>query len=304
MTDSSKTRFASITEVTYGATPATPAFLEQRFVSEDMNANIENVVSNEIRADRNVSDLIQVGSDVGGSVDFEMSYGSFDEWLESVMFSTWSTNILKNGNTQKSFTLEKTFETGVTDQYHRFAGCVANTLSLSMQAKQIVTGSFGFMGKAATTAQAIITGATYTSANTNDVINAAVDFASLAMTGVTSPELTQLNVNITNNLRQQEIIGSIESRGVGTGRFEVTGDFVAYFENEELYDLFLAGTATDLTFKIGGSASKNYLFELANIKLETGTVVTGGNDQDVLVNMTFRGLYDGVDNTIKITRTP
>ena len=117
MVDSSQTRLASIAEVTYGTTPSSPTFLEQRFTSEGLNANIENVVSNEIRADRNVSDLVQVGSSAGGPVAFELSYGSFEDWLESLMFSTWSSNVLKNGNTQKSFTLEKTFEGGATDQY-------------------------------------------------------------------------------------------------------------------------------------------------------------------------------------------
>ena len=67
MVDSSQTRLAYITEVTYGTTPASPVFKNQRFVSENLNANLENVVSNEIRADRNVTDLIQVGAYEAGS---------------------------------------------------------------------------------------------------------------------------------------------------------------------------------------------------------------------------------------------
>lgn len=304
MVDSSQTRLAYITEVTYGTTPATPTFKNQRFTSESLNANIENRVSNEIRADRNVTDLIQVGADGGGSVDFELSYGSFDDWLESLMFSTWSTNILKNGVTQKSFTIEKTFEAGATDQFHRFTGCVANSLSLDIQAKQIVTGSFEFMAKGATTAQAIISGATYTAANSNPVINAAANFASLSMGSVTSPELTSLKLNITNNLRRQSVVGSLDARGVGTGRFEVTGEAMLYFANASLYDLFLAGTASSLSFVIGGASSKKYQFDVANLKFEKCEIIAGGNDQDVMVKASFRGLYDNTDNTLKITRTP
>lgn len=304
MTDSSQTRLAYIAESTYGATPSTPTFLEARFVSESLNANRETVTSNEIRADRNVSDVIQVSQNAGGSVEFELSYGSFDDWLESLMFNTWSSNVLKNGTTRKSFTLEKTFETGATDQYHRFTGAVVDAMSLSIQAGQLVSGSFEFLAKGASTAQAAIASSDYTAPNTNDVINAATDFASLAVTGVTSPEITALNLNITNNLRQQQVVGSIDSRGIGTGRFEVTGDFTAYFENEELYDLFLNGTATDLAFQLGGASELNYLFEMDKIKFESGEVIAGGNDQDVLANMTFRALYEGNDNTLKITRTP
>lgn len=305
MVDSSQTRLAYIAEATYGTTPATPTFQIQRFTAEGLNANRESVVSNEIRADRNVTDLIQVSQNAGGNVDFELSYGSFDDWLESLMFSTWSTNVLKNGITQKSFTIEKTFENGTTDQYHRFTGCVANTLSLAIQAGQVVTGSFGFLAKGISIAQAAIAGSSYGAANTNQVINAATHFADLALTGVTGPELTALNINITNNLRQQQVIGSLDSRGISTGRFEVTGDLMAYFESEELYDLFLAGTASDLTFTLTDPDGNEYEFVIGNLKFETGRVVAGGNDQDVMVEMTFRGLYDTSDAaTLKITRTP
>lgn len=304
MVASSQTRLSYIAEATYGTTPSTPTFKNARMTSEGLNANIENIVSNEIRADRNVTDLIQVGSNSGGPVNFELSYGSFDDWLESVMFGTWSTNVLKNGNTQKSFTIEKTFEAGGTDQYHRFTGCVANGFKLAVQAKQIVTGSFDFLAKGFSSAQAIISGATYTAANTNDVINAGMNFANLAITGVTSPALMALNLNITNNLRQQPVVGSLDSRGLSAGRFEVSGDMTLYFENEELYDLFIANTEADLSFELGGASSKKYLFEIGKLKFETVEVVAGGNDQDVMLKTTFRGLYDGTDNTLKITRTP
>jgi hypothetical protein len=304
MANSSQTRVASIAEVTFGTTPSTPTFLNQRFVSESLNANIDTVTSNEIRPDRNVADIIQVSQSASGGIDFELSYGSFDAWLEGLFFSTWSTNVLKNGVTQKSFTIEKTFETGATDQYHRFTGAMVNSMSLSMATSSIVTGSFDFLAAGFSSAQAAISGATYTGANSNDVINAATNFASLALTGVTSPELTALDISITNNLTLQQVLGSLDARGVTAGRFQVTGNITAYFENEELYELFLGATATDLTFKLGGSSSKNYVFEMPNIKFNSGEVVAGGNDQPLLVKLAFTALYDsGESASMKITRT-
>jgi hypothetical protein len=273
MADTSQTRLAYIAETTWGTTPATPAFTNARFTGEGLSPNIDNITSNEIREDRNVTDLIQVGQSSGGTVDFELSYGAFDDWLESVLYGTWATNVLINGNTENSFTIEKTFETGAT-------------------------------GKGASTDQAIITGATYTPGPSNPVINAATNFANLAITGVTSPEVTAINLNVTNNLRTQKVLGSLDARGIGTGRFEVTGDLTAYFENEELFDLYLNGTSADLSFKLGGASSLNYVFDMGTIKFETGEVLAGGNDQDLLAVMTFRDLFDGVDNTLKITRTP
>ncbi len=304
MSGTSQTRLAYIEEVTYGVTPSSPAFKTARMTGEGLKPNINNIKSEEIRADRNVPDLIQVGSSAGGDVNGELSYGAYDDWLESLMNSAWSTNVLKNGVTPKSFTLEKTFETGATDQYHRFAGSIVDSLDLSMSVDAIVQAKFNFLSKGMTAAQAEIASATYAAATSNSVINAAANFASLAITGATSPALMKLDINIKNNLAQQRQLGSIDARGIRTGRFEVTGSFDAYFENEELLDLFLAGSGADLTFKLGGASSKNYLFEIPNLKFETAEVVAGGNDQDLIIPMTFTGLYDSGDAaTLKITRT-
>lgn len=304
MADSSQTRLASIAESTYGTTPTSPTFLNQRFTGESLNANINTIVSNEIRPDRNVSDLIQVGQSAGGSVNFELSYGSFDPWLEGLLFNTWSSNVLKNGSTVKSFSLEKTFETGATDQYHRFTGAMVNTMSLSMQTSSIVTGSFEFLAAGFSSGTAILSGATYTGANTNDVINASASFASLSMSGVTSPELTSLDLTITNNLSLQEVLGSLNSRGVTSGRCQVSGSFTAYFENSEIYNLFIAASSSNLTFKLGGASSKNYVFLLPKIKFGKAEIVAGGNDQPLLINCDFTAVYDGTEAaSIKITRT-
>lgn len=302
MVDSSQTRMAYVSESAWGQTPASPTFTEARFTGENLSPNIDTVVSNEIRPDRNVTDLVQVGQSASGNLDFELSYGAFDNFIESLMYSTWAADVIKNGIDEKSFTLEKTFEAGTTDQFHRFPGAVVNSMDLAMQIDQIVTGTFGFVTRGMTTGQAQLAGASYAAAPGNAVMNAAADFANLTIAGVTGPEVTALNLSINNNLRQQKVLGSLDARGIGTGRFEVTGDVTAYFENEELFDLYLNGNSANLSFRLGGAAAMNYVFNMDNIKFETGSVVAGGNDQDVLANMTFRALFDGVDNTLQITR--
>ena len=303
MTDTSQTRLALVPESTWGVTPTTPSFITTRMTGEGLTPNIENVVSNEIRADRNIGDLAQVSQSAGGTYDFELSYGAFDDVLESAMFSTWSTDVLINGVTQKSFTIEKTFETGATDQYHRFAGAVCNGFTLSTTIGAIVTGTFDFMAKGISTGQAIITDATYTDTAANDVINSATGFANLTIAGVTNPEITALNIAVTNKMYAQNYCGSLDARALGTGRFEVTGDLEIYFENSELFDIFLAGQSADLSFKLGGASSKNYLFEIDNLKFATAEIISGGNDEAVMGKFTFQGLYDGIDNTLRITRT-
>jgi len=304
MTDTSQTRLAYIPEVTYGVTPATPTFKNLRITGEGFTPSIQYVSSNEIRADRNISDMTRVGQDAAGEINFELSYGTFDDMLEGLMFNTWTSNVLKNGVAQKSFTFEKTFA-AASNQFHRFPGSVVNTMSLSMQAKQIVTGSFGILSKTATSAQAILSGATYTAVNANPVINAANNFASLAVTGGGTVELMSLSLNMTNNLEQQPVLGSVASKGIRAGQFVVTGQMEAYFASQELFELYLADTATDLTFSLGGTSSLKYTFFVPKIKMTSVDIKAGGNNQDVMATISFQAYFDATTAaSMRITRTP
>lgn len=76
--DTSDTRLAFIPEATWGATPTTPAFQKVRYTGENFAHAKATAVSNEIRSDAEVADLIQVGVSGEGGYDFELSYGAID----------------------------------------------------------------------------------------------------------------------------------------------------------------------------------------------------------------------------------
>ena len=54
---------------------------------------------------------------------------------------------VRNGNTRKSYTMERRIiTTDELDHFQSFVGMVVDTLALNFESKQIITGSFGFMG--------------------------------------------------------------------------------------------------------------------------------------------------------------
>ena len=55
------------------------------------------IVSNEIRPDRQISDLILVGAEAGGDTGIELSYGAFDALIEGALFNTYSNTVKKVG---------------------------------------------------------------------------------------------------------------------------------------------------------------------------------------------------------------
>lgn len=301
----SRTRLAYVPETAWGVIPATPAFQNFRMTSETLTAEKGTTVSNEIRPDRNVPDLIQVSRMAQGNLEAEMSYGTHDDFLSSALYNDWATDVLKNGTLQKSFAIEKTFDRNAgADEMHRFAGVVVNTFGLSVTASQLVTISFGVMGKGVERATTPITGATYADAGTDDVLSAATDFAELTVSGLgASPAIQSIQLNGTNNLRQRPVVGSVDSAGLGEGRFELTGSMNLYFEDGALYDAFLEHGSASLSFLLGTAAGDKQRWTVPKLKIQTMPITAGGNDQDVMANLTFQALYDATEAcTLKIER--
>jgi hypothetical protein len=92
MTATNRSRTAYVLESTRGTTPPTPAFRELRVTSNALNFTPSRVVSNEIRADRQITDSILTNLEAGGSVGVELSYAAFDDLFEAGFQGTWSNN--------------------------------------------------------------------------------------------------------------------------------------------------------------------------------------------------------------------
>lgn len=87
---SNRVSIAKCRESTFGVTPATPAFKAIRQVSSSLAVNPQTVISNEIRSDRQVPDLIPIGIQAGGDIAGEMSFQSMDDDLEEALQGSWT----------------------------------------------------------------------------------------------------------------------------------------------------------------------------------------------------------------------
>lgn len=100
--DSSRLQFYSMPEATRG-TVASTALQAERITGLRMKAKKQTVTSGELRRDRQVSDITQVGAGADLGVDFEFSYGTFDEWIAGLLFNAWSTPVSVAGSSNISF---------------------------------------------------------------------------------------------------------------------------------------------------------------------------------------------------------
>jgi hypothetical protein len=77
-------------EATFGTTPSTGNHYLLRVISESLKYAIQTTQSQELRSDRQVTDLPQVGAEANGDIGFEFSYGEFDSLLAAALQGSWS----------------------------------------------------------------------------------------------------------------------------------------------------------------------------------------------------------------------
>lgn len=88
MADGSRHSLYVVPESSWGVTPGTPAFDLVRITGTTLGLSRDSLQSEEIRSDRQISDFRGGANQVGGDINFELSYGSFDDLLKAVLMST------------------------------------------------------------------------------------------------------------------------------------------------------------------------------------------------------------------------
>jgi hypothetical protein len=298
----SETRVAIVPEVTWGTTPASPTFQTLRAAEVSMRSNKQTGISEELRADRNVTDEFMLGLGTSGNIRGELSYGTYDDLMAAALQGTWATNVLKNGVVDSYFTVEETLELGATDSFSRFVGCKVNTMGLTVNARAVIGINFGLMGKSETLGTAALSGATYTAANTKAIQTASSGVASLTVGGL-SPTVRSISMNVNNNLFERPAVGSLYSAEFGDGSFDVTGDMEIYFENNTTYQAVLDHGGGAVEFTVGTVTAEKYTFRMGKIIFLNGERTPSRKNEDKMLRLPFRAVYSAADAcSLMVTR--
>lgn len=285
-----------VTETVYGTTPATPSMKRFRNTGTGVNMSKSTIQSAEIRSDRQIQSLRHSVMNVGGSLNFELSYGAFDDWLEAALFGTWATNTLKAGVTPKSFSVERRFTD--INQYLVYTGCQPNVFNLSIPAEGMVTGSFELVGRGMTAAGTSL--GIPTDVATNEPF--ASDGGSITEGGLALAVVTGLELSLENGIAPNYVVGSNVSKESTYGRSNVTGTATAFFENITMLNKFINETESSLSITLVDPASNTMTITLPRIKY-TGAEIPLDGEGSIVMSMPFQALLDTTTGTnIVITR--
>jgi hypothetical protein len=317
-------QLAVVAETTPGVTPATPSFDLVRITGEGLTFEPTSTQSNEMGgSSRGVKDSILTGAQVTGDINFELAKSpAFEKLLAAALANNWgndphnltvTADQVYDYSLLKTFTIEKRWKLDDTPtySYHRFSGCMINTMTLSITPGEPITGSFGLVGNDLKLGTAAIVGATYNPAGANPVMTAPLVTSIVLKDPITGQPVTWLNnscftnveISINNNGRGIQCIGFLGTKETVLGRFECSISGSLYYANDEPLQALIDQDEFEFEVVCTDSAGHSYTFDFKRVKFSTATVVATGTNEDVLVDFTLQGLEDDVHPiTVQITR--
>ena len=295
----SRASLSYIVESTFGTTPV-GNFTNLPFSTHSLNLTKDRVAGNDIQSDRMPRVDRHGNRQAGGDVVVDLRDSDYDAFLESAMFNTWATDVLKVGTTPKFFSVED--YAADIDQARLFTGCAVSSMAVSIAPNQMVTATFGLVGKNMTISA---------TEKTQDAASGAAPFDSysgdvaIGNVGASSSVavVTSLDFTLTNSLSPTFVVGDDSAPSLEYGRASVEGTITAYFEDAALINRFLNETETELEVSVDDPTGANaYTFLFPRIKINGADVPVGGEGSRT-ITLPFVAIYDTTEGTnLKITR--
>jgi len=89
MSSTNRTQLRYIEESAWGELPSSGAMQNVRNTGDSLGFSLSTTQSNEIRSDRQITDLITNGAEAAGDIEMEFSAGNADDFIASAMYNNW-----------------------------------------------------------------------------------------------------------------------------------------------------------------------------------------------------------------------
>ena len=295
----SRSSLSYIVESTFGTTPA-GNFTNLPFSTHSLNLTKDRVAGNDIQADRMPRVDRHGNRQVAGDIVVDLRDADYDAFLESAMLNTWATNVLKVGTTPKFFSIED--YAADIDQARVFTGMSVSSMAISLAPNQMVTTTFGMVGKDMTISGTEKTQDAASGAAPFDAYSGDISIGNVGA-GSAVAIVTGLDFTLSNSFAPTFVIGDDSAPSLEYGRAEVEGTLTAYFEDASLINRFLNETETEIEVSVDDPTGGNsYTFLFPRVKINSADVGVDGPTSR-MISMSFVALYDSTEETnLKITR--
>ena len=282
----------------YGTAAST--YTNLPFNTHSLNLTKDRVAGNEIQPDRMPRVDRHGNRQVAGDIVVDLRDGDYDDLIASAMLSNWSSDVITVGTTPKFLTVEDYAED--IDQARLFTGMAVNTMAVSLAPNQMVTTTFGMVGKNMTISQTEKTVADASGAQPFDAYSGDLAIGNVGNSSAVAI-VTGLDFTLTNSFAPTFVIGDDSTPSLEYGQAVVEGTLTAYFEDASLINRFLNEVESELVVSVDDPTGLNaYTFTFPKIKINSADVGVDGPTSR-MINLSFVALYDGDEGTnFKIER--
>ena len=295
----SRSSLSYIVESTFGTTPAGD-FTNLPFSTHSLNLTKDRVAGSDIQADRMPRVDRHGNKQAAGDIVADLRDADYDVFLESAMLNTFSTNVLKVGTTPKFFSIED--YAADIDQARLFSGMTVSTMGVSLAPNQMVTATYGMVGKDMSASATEKTQVGASGAAPFDAYSGSLSIGTTGGSPSAAAIVTGMDFTLTNSFAPTFVIGSDSAPQLEVGRAEIEGTLSVYYEDLAMINRFLNETETEIDVTVGdGTNTMNFNFPRA--KINSADVGVDGPTSRI-ISMSFVALYDSTDSTnLTITRS-
>ncbi|EML8004394.1 phage tail tube protein [Acinetobacter baumannii] len=291
MSSGAKIRLYACEEAVLGTTPANPVWYTVRRVTDSLTENVTTEDSSEVVDSRFRQGAVVTEAEVTGQLEFELSLGTFDLFLNVLAFNNWAANALSfGGGVRKSLTLVKVFED--IGQVFIYRGIQVNTGEMTIQTTGKITGNFGLVGSSFTRQQVNpvtnpIPASTRPLVSMPNVEKLLINGQSIQGKAC----LQTLTINFSNNLEAIRCIGS----GKYTPEFYlekmmdigVNANFMFSATSASWIDAIKTRDVFTLTFDITDTKGSKYSFNFPQLEVKEANHPDGGGDDIITLDINF-----------------
>lgn len=300
----SRSRLGFKTETTFGTTPS-GNFETLPFSTHSLNLTKDRVAGTDINSHRMPTVDRHGNRSVSGDIVADLRHAEFDELMQAALMSdndfatgftagdgsTTVTNAAILGTTPTFFSIED--YAADIDQARLFTGMTVNTMAVSLAPNQMVTATFGMVGKDMTI------GATEKTLNASagnepfDAYSGDIKLGNVGSLGSALTLITAMDFTLTNSFAPTLVIGETTASDMEFGTASLEGTVSAYFEDATLINRFLNETESALEVSVG-DGTNTLTFTLPRIKINSADVGVDGPASRI-VNLSFTALRDDSD---------
>ncbi|HAV3839706.1 TPA: hypothetical protein JIF38_001052 [Acinetobacter baumannii] len=291
MSSGAKIRLYACEEAVLGTTPANPVWYTVRRVTDSLTENVTTEDSSEVVDSRFRQGAVVTEAEVTGQLEFELSLGTFDLFLNVLAFNNWAANALSfGGGVRKSLTLVKVFED--IGQVFIYRGIQVNTGEMTIQTTGKITGNFGLVGSSFTRQQVNpvtnpIPASTRPLVSMPNVEKLLINGQSIQGKAC----LQTLTINFSNNLEAIRCVGS----GKYTPEFYlekmmdigVNANFMFSATSASWIDAIKTRDVFTLTFDITDTKGSKYSFNFPQLEVKEANHPDGGGDDIITIDINF-----------------